>query len=154
MICINMVSMGNMQLIPTSYRSIFSLLKSGMKHPIFKCHLTAQVDVQTCCINDRLHIHCVQLLLINTSKMLHFTLSPLENSTISSAWMFLRPYTRAIPSPIDSTRPVSSRLACGAWPRIRSSKMEETSAPPIRRSDNSFLVLSLVFFLPQLYIFS
>ncbi len=39
------------------------------------------------------------------------TFRPEENSTISSAWTFLSPYTRAIPSPMDSTRPVSSRSA-------------------------------------------
>lgn len=58
------------------------------------------------------------------------TLRPLENSTISSAWIFLRPYTRAIPSPIDSTRPVSSSSAFGADPKILCSNIEETSAVP------------------------
>jgi hypothetical protein len=43
--------------------------------------------------------------------------------------MFLRPYTRAIPSPILSTRPVSSRSAFGADPKMRSSRIEEISAP-------------------------
>ena len=62
------------------------------------------------------------------------TLRPLENSTISSAWIFLRPYTRAIPSPIDSTRPVSSRSVDDALPKIRSSKIDETSADPTQLS--------------------
>ena len=62
------------------------------------------------------------------------TLRPLENSTISSAWIFLRPYTRAIPSPIDSTRPVSSSSAFGADPKILCSSIEETSAVPITKT--------------------
>ena len=65
---------------------------------------------------------------LSGSKLRAIPFSPELNSTISSAWMFLRPYTRAIPSPIDNTRPVSSRLAFGAEPRILSSKMEEISA--------------------------
>jgi len=35
--------------------------------------------------------------------LLTIPLTPEENSTISSAWMFLRPWTRAIPSPIAKT---------------------------------------------------
>lgn len=57
------------------------------------------------------------------------TFKPDENSTISSAWMFFSPYTRAIPSPILNTRPVSSKSALGADPKIRSSRIEEISAP-------------------------
>ena len=53
---------------------------------------------------------------------------PLENSTISSAWMFLRPYTRAIPSPMVRTRPVSSSWAFSENPMILCSRMDDTSA--------------------------
>lgn len=60
------------------------------------------------------------------------TFRPEENSTISSAWTFLSPYTLAIPSPIDSTRPVSSRSAEVSAPRIFSSRMEDTSAVPVK----------------------
>lgn len=59
---------------------------------------------------------------------MNLTFNPEENSTISSAWMFLRPYTRAIPSPMLSTRPVSSKSAFGAAPIILSSRIEEISA--------------------------
>uniref|UniRef100_A0A147BVL5 Putative conserved secreted protein n=1 Tax=Ixodes ricinus TaxID=34613 RepID=A0A147BVL5_IXORI len=67
---------------------------------------------------------------LSGSRLSAMPLRPLENSTISSAWMFFRPYTRAIPSPMDRTRPVSSRLEVVVWPRMRSSKMDETSAEP------------------------
>ena len=56
------------------------------------------------------------------------TLSPLENSTISSACMFFKPYTRAIPSPILSTRPVSSISVLSPKPRILCSMILDTSA--------------------------
>ena len=65
------------------------------------------------------------------------TFSPLENSTISSAWMFLRPYTRAMPSPMLRTRPVSSSSAFSENPKMRCSRMEDTSAvdgPPETQS--------------------
>ena len=48
--------------------------------------------------------------------------------------MFLRPYTRAIPSPIDNTRPVSSSSAFGADPKILCSNIEETSAVPVTQN--------------------
>uniref|UniRef100_A0A6B0VAQ7 Putative secreted protein n=1 Tax=Ixodes ricinus TaxID=34613 RepID=A0A6B0VAQ7_IXORI len=67
---------------------------------------------------------------LSGSRLSAMPLRPLENSTISSAWMFFRPYTRAIPSPMERTRPVSSRLEVVVWPRMRSSKMDETSAEP------------------------
>lgn len=67
-------------------------------------------------------------------KTFKITLRPLENSTISSACMFLRPYTRAIPSPIDNTRPVSSNSAFGADPKILCSNIEETSAVPVTQN--------------------
>ena len=61
------------------------------------------------------------------------TLRPLENSTISSACMFFSPYTRAIPSPIDSTFPVSSSSAPAACvPKILSSRIEDISAAPLK----------------------
>lgn len=60
------------------------------------------------------------------------TFNPDENSTISSAWTFFRPYTRAMPSPMESTRPVSCSSADVSAPRIRSSRMEDTSAVPTR----------------------
>ena len=47
--------------------------------------------------------------------------------------MFLSPYTRAIPSPMDNTLPVSSSSAFGADPKILCSKIEETSAVPATR---------------------
>lgn len=55
------------------------------------------------------------------------TLRPEENSTISSAWMFFKPCTRAIPSPMLNTLPVSSKSALGAAPNRRSSNMVETT---------------------------
>jgi hypothetical protein len=53
--------------------------------------------------------------------------TPDENSTISSAWTFLRPQTRPIPSPTLKTRPVSSTFPLIAVPAIRDSSIEETS---------------------------
>lgn len=60
------------------------------------------------------------------------TFNPDENSTISSAWTFFKPYTRAMPSPMESTRPVSWSSADVSAPRIRSSRIEDTSAVPGR----------------------
>merc|ERR1719295_932870 len=65
---------------------------------------------------------------LSGSKFRAIPFKPELNSTISSAWMFFRPYTRAIPSPMLRTRPVSSRFDFGAAPRMRSSKMDEISA--------------------------
>merc|ERR1719419_151893 len=65
---------------------------------------------------------------LSGSKLRAMPFRPELNSTISSAWMFFRPYTRAIPSPMLRTRPVSSRFDLGAAPRMRSSKMDEISA--------------------------
>jgi hypothetical protein len=48
-------------------------------------------------------------------------------STSSSAWTLFMPWTRAIPSPTESTRPVSERLFSSWTPRILCSRMEETS---------------------------
>ncbi|KAG7254902.1 hypothetical protein CRUP_035361, partial [Coryphaenoides rupestris] len=60
------------------------------------------------------------------------TFRPEENSTISSACTFLRPYTLAMPSPMDNTRPVSSRSALVSAPRIFSSRRDDISAVAVR----------------------
>lgn len=48
-------------------------------------------------------------------------------STSSSAWTLVMPWTRAIPSPTDRTRPVSAREVSSWTPRMRCSRMELTS---------------------------
>jgi len=53
--------------------------------------------------------------------------TPEENSTISSAWTFLKPHTRPIPSPTLRTRPVSSTFPPTEVPEIRFSRIDDTS---------------------------
>lgn len=73
------------------------------------------------------HTYAIAHLLI-----IKLTFNPLLNSTISSAWMLRRPWTRAIPSPMVSTLPVSVKSCEGAVPRILCSNIDGNSAAPVK----------------------
>ena len=61
---------------------------------------------------------------------------PLGNSTISPACTWSRPYTRAIPSPTDSTWPTSATSASVPNPAIWSLRIDEISAARISISQH------------------
>mmetsp|Transcript_37348 Transcript_37348/g.92350 ORF Transcript_37348/g.92350 Transcript_37348/m.92350 type:complete len:248 (+) Transcript_37348:1150-1893(+) len=48
---------------------------------------------------------------LSFSKFSAIPFTPLANSTISPDWILFRPYTRAMPSPTESTRPISSMFS-------------------------------------------
>jgi hypothetical protein len=61
------------------------------------------------------------------ASMVNRRIEQIAYSTSSSAWTLFIPWTRAIPSPTESTRPVSARLFSSWTPRILCSRIEETS---------------------------
>jgi hypothetical protein len=65
---------------------------------------------------------------LSVSRLSAMPLMPPGNSTISPAWTESRPYTRAMPSPTDSTCPTSATSASVPKLAISCFRMEEISA--------------------------